>query len=120
MTTHPVIEAMARAACAKVEKDNEVDCGLLGFDSAEAFVDACWPSYVPQQRAALAAVLESMKPPSGEQIKAGLEASAPPPDETLAMIDCLDFSGENSARRLLSASWQAMLGKFAEEALKDE
>lgn len=53
--TDSLVEAMARAACAQVEKDCGVDYSLLGHDSAEAFVDAAWPAYVAQQRAALTA-----------------------------------------------------------------
>lgn len=56
-----VLEKMARAAAAEVEKTCGIDYRLMGYESAEEFVDAVWPAYAPQQRAALTAARDYLK-----------------------------------------------------------
>jgi len=56
-----VVEAAARAAARNVEERHS---GLeaykyLGFTDREAFIEAAWPNYVDQTRAAIAAALNA-------------------------------------------------------------
>ena len=55
------LEAGARAAARNVEERHGSAEGrrLLGFDSADDFIEACWPNYLDQTRAAFLAMLEA-------------------------------------------------------------
>lgn len=55
------LEAGARAAMRAVELEHGSPEGrkLLGFDTSAAFIDAGWPNYVEQIRAAFVAMVEA-------------------------------------------------------------
>ena len=54
-----VVEAAARAACREVERAHGSleTWRYFGFDSVDAFIDAAWPNYADQSRAAILTAL---------------------------------------------------------------
>lgn len=55
-----LVERVARAMCASVEaRTSDVNVvRALGYGSVEAFIDAAWPNYAPEARAAIAVCME--------------------------------------------------------------
>lgn len=57
--TEEALEAVARAMCAHVESENELDSyEHFGYADAAEFVENHWPNYVSQARAAIRALKE--------------------------------------------------------------